>query len=424
MASVGAGARPGKAVNTAVAASMLGAASNAASATVLVIEDLFRSKATIVGRVIVDGCGDKERSEETGLAGIRIFREDGTFVVTDQNGMYHFEAVAPGTHVVQLDVDSLPQKYELMACEENTRFAGNAFSQFADVQGGTLWRADFHAGLKPKIFGEVGIEITTSLKKAGTGGPRMDQGKDIIEYNVPIHVGAVPARNLKLTIILPEGASYQPGSTVLTGGVIARQDGADGAVSRQTVSAAAIMPAVRPIDEPKEAEGTVTFRFAEVPADWEGMLQFDAAVPLDGPLGELSTSAMLTVDTPEGKNERTPVVKTAVTRSVRQDLRTAPDIVLRPKFHSGSTDLSRQDKRELDQSDRQAQEGARETYRGYRSYRFPEAQRQAAEEVPRQSCALPGAGGKRGGLFRESPGPQAGPGDRRRQRSRRTRGEQ
>ncbi len=344
VAEVGAGAKPGKAVNSAVATSLLGASSNVASATVMVTEDLFRSKATIVGRVIVDGCGDKERSEETGLAGIRIFREDGTFVVTDKDGMYHFAAVEPGTHVVQIDLATVPRKYEIMACEENTRFAGSAFSQFVDVQGGTLWRADFHAGLKPKIIGEVGIEITTSLKKAGDGGPRMDQGTDLIEYNVPMRVGAVPARNLKLSIMLPPGATYQTGSTIFTGKKTTQPDGADGAVSRPTGSAAAVIL----IDEPQEAEGAVTFRFAEIPADWEGTLQFDAAVPLDGPLGELSTSALLTVDTPGGKNERTPVVKTAVVRSVRQDLRTAPDIVLHPKFQSGSADLSKQDKRELD----------------------------------------------------------------------------
>ena len=345
VASVGAGAKPGKAVNTATAASMVGARSNAASAVVTISEDLFRSKATIVGRIIPDACGDKERSENTGVAGIRLFLENGISVVTDQQGMYHFEAVDAGTHVVQVDVDSLPKKYELLPCEENTRFAGNAFSQFVDVQGGTLWRADFHAALKPKITGEVGIEIITSLKKAGTGGPRRDQGKDIVEYTVPMRVGAVPARNLKLSIMLPEGGTYQPGSAVLTGGPATRQDGT---ASWPTNSADGAIPSVLPINEPQETEGAVTFRFAEIPADWEGTLQFDTEVPLDGPPGELSTGAVLTVDTPGGKNERTPVVKTAVVRSVRQDLRTAPDIVLRPKFQSGSADLSRQDKQEVD----------------------------------------------------------------------------
>ncbi|HSN67838.1 MAG TPA: OmpA family protein [Thermoanaerobaculia bacterium] len=333
VAEVGAGVRPGTSTNTASAAGTPGAVSNTAHASVEIIEDLYRSTATIVGRVIVDGCGDKERSEEGGLAGIRIFREDGTFVVTDKNGMYHFAAVKPGTHVVQLDLATLPAKYEVLACEENTRFAGTAFSQFVDLQGGALWRADFHLGLRPKQIGEVGIEIMTAPK-----APIPGEGKDLIEYTVPIHLGAVPARNLKLSIMLPEGAAYRKGTVIVTGG----QKGADGMVS---------IPAAAPlaIDEPQETDGAVTFRFAELPANWEGTLRFDAAVALSGPQGsQLSTGAVLTSDSPEGRNNRTPIVKTALVLGTRDELRPAPDIVLHPRFESGSADLTAKDKEGLD----------------------------------------------------------------------------
>ena len=139
----------------------LGVVSNSASAVVLVIEDLFMSRTTIVGRVL-EGCGDNGR----GVAGVRIFLEDGTYVVTDRNGMYHFAAVRAGTHVVQLDTVTVPAGYEIKTCEENTRFAGTPFSQFVDLQGGSLWRADFHlAPLPPKKkqTGEVGLELKTSL---------------------------------------------------------------------------------------------------------------------------------------------------------------------------------------------------------------------------------------------------------------------
>ena len=77
--------------------------------------------------------------------------EDGTFVVTDAQGMYHFEGVAKGVHVVQLDVDSLPDTVEIFPCEMNTRHAGTPWSQFVDLQGGTLWRADFHVKRKPGV---------------------------------------------------------------------------------------------------------------------------------------------------------------------------------------------------------------------------------------------------------------------------------
>ncbi|MHB8844929.1 MAG: OmpA family protein [Nitrospirota bacterium] len=341
VAEVGAGARPGKARNTAAASGAGGAVSNAAIAEVVVAEDLFRSTATIVGQIVVDGCGDRERSEQAKLEGIRIFREDGVFAVTDRNGMYHFPAVKPGTHAVQLDTLTVPERYEVMACEENTRFAGSAASQFVDLQGGTLWRADFHLGLRPKQIGEVGIEITTAPKGLMKAPPAAGSASDLVEYSVLVHVGIVPARNLKLTIMLPEGGVYQPGSASFSAS--AKQ--ADGTVSAPTGS----IPAPIAISEPLIADGSVTFRFGELPANSEGTLRFDVAVQLSGAAGkQLTTGAMLTSDSPESRNNRTPVVNSTLVIGTRDELRPAPDIVLHPRFPSGSTDLTARDKAELD----------------------------------------------------------------------------
>lgn len=120
---VSAGAVPGSAVNTATAASTPAVAVNTASATVLVQEAFLRSKSILMGRVIADGCSDNIDDAAEGVEGVSIFLEDGTFAVSDKRGMFHFEGVRPGTHVVQLDLDSLPEGYQVTPCEENTRFA-------------------------------------------------------------------------------------------------------------------------------------------------------------------------------------------------------------------------------------------------------------------------------------------------------------
>ena len=163
---IAAGARIGKAINVAVATGNGGVVSNTVEAVVLVKDDLFGSKTIIMGRVF-PGCekhpsppsstqpGMNPADERGGLnnkdgvAGVRIYLEDGTYKVTDKQGMYHFEGLKPGTHVVQLDVDTIPKDYELISCEENDRFAGTPYSQFVDLQGGTMWRADFYAIRKP-----------------------------------------------------------------------------------------------------------------------------------------------------------------------------------------------------------------------------------------------------------------------------------
>lgn len=158
---LGAGVQPGDAVNSARASASGGALnSNVARVAVRIVEPLFSGRATLIGRVFEGDCNTPWR-ELRGVANARLLMEDGTYVVTDKDGQYHFEGVRPGTHVVQLDVDSLPGGLEPVSCLANTRFAGRSFSQFVDVKGGALWRADFHVRARR---GEVGIRLHSRLE--------------------------------------------------------------------------------------------------------------------------------------------------------------------------------------------------------------------------------------------------------------------
>ncbi len=140
VAEVAAGTKLGLADNIAYSTSQ---SSNIAHASVTVNEDLYRSKSLLVGRVIV-GCNSKVEDDLVGLQGVRILLEDGTYITTDKDGRWHADNIRPGTHVVQLDKDSLPSNYEVMTCEANSRFAGRNYSQFVNIQGGTMWRANFY----------------------------------------------------------------------------------------------------------------------------------------------------------------------------------------------------------------------------------------------------------------------------------------
>lgn len=175
---VGVGAVPGQATNIASALGFGNMTSNLAKRDVMVTEDLFRAATFIVGRVFPNGCSEEQ--DIPGVAGVRIVMEDGTYAVTDENGKYHFAAVKPGTHVVQLDLASIPEAYELVACEDNSRFAGNPFSQFVDAQGGTLWRADFYLARKMvRVQGDVGLELNSSLS-AVTEMSETNESADVV----------------------------------------------------------------------------------------------------------------------------------------------------------------------------------------------------------------------------------------------------
>ena len=305
---VAAGARVGRATNAASARDQLGSLSNTATATVQVREDFFRSKAIILGRVLVGGC-ELDDTKKAGLAGVRIYLEDGTYVVTDKDGLYHIEGVEPGVHVLQLDLDSLPKGYQLLPCEANGRFAGRAYSQFVDLQGSTLWRADFYADRTPAAQGTLGLELNSSM-----AGQR-------ISYRLPLHGERVALTNLRLTLVLPPGTSYLPGSS--------RRDG-------------------QPMADPETQLGTLTYRLGDVPAQWASELALQVEWAGDGPATELQAKALLTFDAPAARNQRTPLAENTLRPVVKNIGERLPDFVLRPQFATRSDELTAADRRQLD----------------------------------------------------------------------------
>jgi len=136
------GARGPQLVNGAQASANGGITSNAAQAVVQLRDELFRDRAIVMGRVVAGDCG-RGAQELPGAANVRVYLEDGRYAITDEDGKYHFEDVAPGTHVVQLDTLTLPKGYSAADCANRTRHAGRGASQFVDARGGSLLRADF-----------------------------------------------------------------------------------------------------------------------------------------------------------------------------------------------------------------------------------------------------------------------------------------
>lgn len=446
---IGAGARPGTATNLASATGLNGMTSNTAQRAVLVTEDLFRSATFIAGRVFPNGCSEEQ--DIPGVAGVRILLEDGTYAVTDEKGKYHFAAVKPGTHVVQLDLESIPAEYELVACEDDSRFAANPFSQFVDAQGGTLWRADFYLARKMvRVQGDVGLELNSTLSvetvisesneaadvvihprfasgraelsaeyraqldrvaeslkglqitgmevightdsqhisarlrkvypdnyalsraraavvaaylgtalqldpalitSAGKGPDEPVAGNDTpggmarnrrvelkvaairttsalvkssgeISYEAPVLIGETPLTNVRLSIILPDGMTYLKGTSRLA-----------------EVS----------LPDPENGKNVLTYRLGDLAASWRGIVRFDTRVPFSGSEGEFKTQALLTFDSVLAEKQRTPLVDNVLLRRSQIAKVAIPPIILRPRFESGSADLSVADKLLLDE---------------------------------------------------------------------------
>ena len=306
---VASGTKKGPAVNAAYATGQFGEVSNVAEAVVKIHEDLFRSTATIMGRVVDDACGKDPEAKGEGVKGVRIYMENGAYVVTDENGMFHFEGVKPGGHVVQLDYDSLPQQFETVLCSDTTEQAGSSFSRFIDLQGGTLWRTDFHLSLKPRNKGELKVRFHSALS-----------GNEKVKYTIPIQVEKVSVGNVRVTVILPEGIRYENGSSSING---------------------------QSIDDPEEMDGSLTFRLGSLKGNSNNTLEFIGDTLLEGQTGNYVAKMLVTFDTVTDRNVRMPLLDNVLERELDEKFSTT-SFILSTEFEPLRSELSEKEIKELD----------------------------------------------------------------------------
>lgn len=207
---IGPNALNGDGINRARAVDGRGESSNEAQAKVKVRPGIFSSEAFIVGKVYTDcNRNGMQDAGELGVPGVRIFMEDGTYVVTDREGKYDFYGVSPKTHVLKVDRTTVPAGAEMVI--QSNRHAGDPESRFVDTKRGELHRADFaiadHAevcsapliekiekrraqinqdnfNLEKAINQQLSIDrpsyTTTSTRSETTSGCRSENGQDCL----------------------------------------------------------------------------------------------------------------------------------------------------------------------------------------------------------------------------------------------------
>ncbi len=190
VARIGAGAQPGDAVARATARTPR-VQSNEALAAVRVLEDLFRTRGTIVGRLAVGECG---RGGEQGVANVRVYLEDGRHSITDEDGRFHFVDVAPGAHVVQVDRPTIPEQLVAAPCE-TVASARDPHARTIELREGGLQRVDFRFQAAPPPSGRLRVQ--------GAFQPG--------EAAFVVAADGLAARNVRVMLATGEGATLVPG---------------------------------------------------------------------------------------------------------------------------------------------------------------------------------------------------------------------
>ena len=131
----------------------------------------------IIGKVYHDinrdGIQQKEAGE-LGVAGVRLYMENGNFVVTDPEGKYNFYGISAKTHVLKVDRTTIPNATELVT--QSNRNAGDAGSRFVDLKYGELHRADFAivSGMADSTE-RLNAELVARSKSIGAKNDRLEQ---------------------------------------------------------------------------------------------------------------------------------------------------------------------------------------------------------------------------------------------------------
>ncbi|MGB5721353.1 MAG: OmpA family protein [Woeseiaceae bacterium] len=303
------GKRGEELVNRATAFAAGGLTSNESSALIRITEDLFRTTATLIGRVLEADCSQETFSEEKGVANIRVYLEDGRYAVTDEGGRYHFEGLSAGTHVAQLDTFTVPAYFDTIGCAVTPGYAGRADSQFVRLSRGSLKRADFYLRRKPRPEGRIDIE----MRHAGTASAEQ------VGYELVLNgIGNVELENISLLIVLPDGVDYLPGTL--------RLDGAS-------------------VGEPHQVGPSLSMALDSQFGNWKSSVSFTASIG-DDVDGELVSKALARFDTPMQAKQKTPIVETKMIRE--PTILENDGYVLDLKFAILSDELSAEDKLQLD----------------------------------------------------------------------------
>jgi uncharacterized repeat protein (TIGR01451 family) len=169
------GAQQGTGINRAIASTDSGSKSNEARATVKVTNGVFTQEGCVIGKVYLDcnhnGIQDQQDGDEPGVGGVRLYMEDGTYMVSDRQGKYSICGVQAATHVLKLDKTTLPKGAQLGITAN--RNALDPDSIFVDLKYGELHRADF---LINNCTADVVNQVTSRTDKSGAPAGTYPQG--------------------------------------------------------------------------------------------------------------------------------------------------------------------------------------------------------------------------------------------------------
>ncbi|MFC3814382.1 SdrD B-like domain-containing protein [Lysobacter sp. GCM10012299] len=179
--------------------------SNQAQYRVRITGGVFTDEGCVLGKIYVDTNNNQMQDhEELGIPGVRMYFEDGTWMVSDSEGKYSYCGLPPKSHTLKVDESTLPVGSRLVA--SSNRNLGDADSLFIDLKNGELHRADFIEGSGSNAVLE---QVKARRAQGEVGAPESEVGQAPLSFQTqPLRAPAqaTMSANQAPAIVAPRGA--------------------------------------------------------------------------------------------------------------------------------------------------------------------------------------------------------------------------
>lgn len=142
-------------------------------------EGVLSDRAILFGKVYVDSnCNNHQDNAEWPIGGVKLYLQDGTWVITDENGQFSIHGLRPDLNTLKVDPLTLPEGLVLKPIDN--RHAADGQSRFVDLRPGEMHRADFAAACPPPGQLKSLKQQLTERNESITGSWMFD---DTVRYN-------------------------------------------------------------------------------------------------------------------------------------------------------------------------------------------------------------------------------------------------
>ncbi|MFA6456615.1 MAG: OmpA family protein [Bacteroidota bacterium] len=226
--AVGADAMESEGMNTAVASAVAGYGTTIVSAPsqwqVTVRPGVFTEKGLIIGKVFYDDNRNTfQDAGENGQKGIELWMEDGTKIITGDDGKYSVPEVKPGQHVLRVNELTLLKNTELLV--GSIAFANDPSSRFVRVTEGGIAKANFYLKRNIADTVEQAVSKVNRLFAVRQAKPKylyIDSLRNIHVDTVQMYVsfsysGSKPVQSITISDQLDERFTLVPNSAAFNG---------------------------------------------------------------------------------------------------------------------------------------------------------------------------------------------------------------